>query len=201
MDFRLAQSPVGQSHYRIFPEIPKSWKDVHNRCLTGATERAEAVAFARADGRIQWVQWEGRPWRDESGNIGRIVVATEDVTARIQAEASADHLAAIVASSHEAIISTDLNSIVTTWNGGATRLLGYDADEIVGKPIGLIIPPERIAEEADAFRRLRLDAGVGLRETTRIAKDGRVLDVELTTSPIRNSFGTLYGVSHVMRDI
>ena len=100
-------------------------------------------------GEYQWVQWQGRPWRDESGNIGGIVIATEDVTAHRQAEASADHLAAIVASSHEAIVSTDLNSIVTTWNGGATSLLGYNADEIVGKPIGLMIPPERIAEEAE----------------------------------------------------
>ncbi len=201
MDFQLVESPVGQSHYRVFPEIPESWKAVHNRCLGGATERIEAVAFARADGRIQWVHWEGRPWRDDSGNIGGIVIAAEDVTARKQAEASADHLAAIVASSHDTIISTDLDSVVTAWNGGATRLLGYEADEIVGKPISLIVPPEHVAEDVGGVTHLNLDAGVALRETTRITRDGRVLEVELTISPIRNSFGTIYGVSHVMRDI
>ena len=200
-DFRLAESPVGQNHYRVLPDIPESWKAVHNRCLGGATERIDAVAFARADGRIQWVRWEGRPWRDDTGNIGGIVITTEDVTARKQADASADHLAAIVASSHDAIISTDLNSVVTAWNAGATRLLGYEADEIVGQQISLIVPPERLAEDAGGFTQLHPDAGVALRETTRIAKDGRVLDVELTISPIRNSFGTIYGASHVMRDI
>ena len=174
---------------------------MHRRCLAGATEQTEAVAFARADGRIQWVRWEGRPWRDDTGNIGGIVISTEDFTTRKQAEASADHLAAIIASTYEAIISTDLNSVITTWNEGATRLLGYDADEFVGKHIDLIVPAEHLSEEVGAARQLHSTSGIALRETTKIAKDGRVFDVELTLSPIKNALGAIYGMSHFLRDI
>lgn len=201
MDFRLAESPLGRNHYQVFPEIPESWKTVHRRCLAGATEQTEAVAFARADGRIQWVRWEGRPWRDDTGNIGGIVISIEDFTTRKQAEASADHLAAIIASTYEAIISTDLDSVITTWNEGATRLLGYDADESVGKHIDLIVPAEHLSEEVGAARQLHSTSGIALRETTRIAKDGRVFDVELTLSPIKNALGAIYGMSHFLRDI
>src|SRR5579871_3776847 len=95
-DYRLTSSPVGRKHYQIFPEIPAAWKAVHRRCLEGATEQAEALAFPRADGRIQWVRWEGRPWRDDTGRIGGIVIVTEDVTAQRASEAAARHLASIV---------------------------------------------------------------------------------------------------------
>jgi len=125
-DFRLSASPVGQSHYLLFPEIPEHWKAVHRKCLAGAVEHLEAVALPRANGSLQWVRWDGRPWRDENGNVGGIVIATEDVTAG----AEASHC-----------------------------------------------------------------------ETTRIAKDGHILDAALTFSPIRNPFGKILGLSHVLRDI
>ena len=199
--FGLTMSPVGRRHYDVFPEIPAAWKAAENRCLAGATERLEAVAFPHTDGSLQWVRWEARPWRDEKGMIGGIVIATEDLTARKEAEASADHLASIVASSRDAIISTDFESTVTSWNAGASRLFGYDAEEMVGKSVALIIPPDRVAEERGGFERLLSVESVAHRETTRVAEDGRVLDVELTLLPIRNSFGTVSGVCHVMRDI
>jgi PAS domain S-box-containing protein len=80
------QELVGRSHYEIFPEIPESWREVHNRCLEGATERSDGERFLRPDGREQWVRWEIQPWTRLPGEIGGIVLFSEDITARKQSE-------------------------------------------------------------------------------------------------------------------
>jgi PAS domain S-box-containing protein len=86
-DYKLGQSDlIGQSHYDIFPEIPDTWKAVHRRALAGEVLRADSERFARVDGSVHWLRWEVRPWRDASGTIAGIVLFSEDVTARMQAE-------------------------------------------------------------------------------------------------------------------
>ncbi|KJS30474.1 MAG: hypothetical protein VR64_15995 [Desulfatitalea sp. BRH_c12] len=86
-DYKLGQSNlIGQSHYDIFPEIPDTWKAVHRRALAGEVLRADSERFARVDGSVHWLRWEVRPWRDASGTIAGIVLFSEDVTARMQAE-------------------------------------------------------------------------------------------------------------------
>ncbi|HEX2861593.1 MAG TPA: PAS domain S-box protein, partial [Lacunisphaera sp.] len=88
-DFKLeGRHIVGQSHYEIFPEVSERWRAIHARCLDGATEINEADAFDRADGRRQWLSWRVQPWRKASGEIGGIVMFTEDITARKQLEDS-----------------------------------------------------------------------------------------------------------------
>lgn len=77
---------IGHSHYEIFPEIPQRWKDIHRRCLDGATERCDEDPFVRADGHTDWVKWEVRPWRKADGGIGGIIIFSELITARKQAE-------------------------------------------------------------------------------------------------------------------
>ena len=110
-------------------------------------------------------------------------------------------LAAIVASSDDAIISKTLNGIITSWNAGAERLFGYTADEAIGQPMTLIIPAERHEEESDILRRIRLGQRVEHFETVRVAKDGRRVDVSLTISPVHDRHGRVIGASKVGRDI
>jgi PAS domain S-box-containing protein len=121
--------------------------------------------------------------------------------ARKQAEDAILHLASIVSSSDDAIISKDLNGIIVSWNAGAERMYGYRAEEAVGQPITLIFPPERQDEFLQIMERLRRGERVDHFETVRVCKDGRRLHVSITISPIRNSSGILIGASSIARDI
>ena len=110
-------------------------------------------------------------------------------------------LAAIVASSDDAIISKTLQGIITSWNEGAERLFGYTAKEAIGKPITMLIPPDRTNEAEMILSRLQRGERVDQFETVRLAKDGRLIEISLTISPIRNEAGALVGASKVARDI
>jgi len=86
--YQLEDQPIiGRSHYDIFPELPRHWRDVHQRCLAGATEKSDGDPFPRADGAIYWIRWEIRPWHQSDGGIGGIIIFSEDITAQKQAEA------------------------------------------------------------------------------------------------------------------
>lgn len=110
-------------------------------------------------------------------------------------------LAAIVDSSDDAIVSKDLNGIITSWNRSAERLFGYTSEEAVGRSITLIIPPERLDEEAHILEKLRRGERVDHFETVRMRKDGSKLDVSLTISPVKDAQGRVIGASKVARDI
>jgi PAS domain S-box-containing protein len=132
---------------------------------------------------------------------GRIVVAIEDITTRKRAEEAQASLAAIVESSDDAIISKDLSGVITSWNSGAERLFGYSAQEAVGQPITLLIPPDRFDEENGIVERIRRGEGVDNFETVRRRKDGTLVDVSVAVSPIRDRAGTVVGASKIARDI
>ncbi len=200
-DYNLESSPLGRRHYDVFPEISEAWKAVHRRCLEGAAESSEGEPFLRADGRVQWTKWSAWPWRDGRGRVGGMVLSTENITARKEAEAEAAHFASVVTYSSDAIVAKSLDSIVTSWNAGATRLFGYASAEMIGQPIQRIIPPDRLREEEHIIERLRHGETIEHFETQRVAKDGRVLDVSLSISPMRNAFGAIVGASKIMHDI
>ena len=111
------------------------------------------------------------------------------------------HLAAIVSSSDDAIISKDLNGVVVSWNRAAERLFGYTAAEAIGRHISLIIPKDRLSEEDFVIGRIRAGLGVDHYETIRQHKDGSFLEISLTVSPIHGSNGTVVGASKIARDI
>ena len=124
-----------------------------------------------------------------------------DVTERHLAEITAHRLAAIVASSDDAIIGNDLSSIITSWNFGAERIFGYTADEMIGSSIVQLIPPDRQEEETEVLSRIRRGEHCDHFETIRLAKDGRQLNVSVTVSPIKDSTGDVVGASTIVRDI
>jgi PAS domain S-box-containing protein len=124
-----------------------------------------------------------------------------DLIERTQAEEAAAHLAAIVASTSDAIASKTLDGIITSWNASAERMFGYTAREIVGQSVLLLIPPDRHAEEEHILARLRAGERIEHYETVRVTKDGRPLDVSLTISPVRDSAGAIIGASKIVRDI
>src|SRR5436190_19586 len=114
---------------------------------------------------------------------------------------TAAFLAAIVDSSNDAIISKDLNGIITSWNQGAQHIFGYQPHEAIGRPISILIPPEHIQEEAYILDRIRRGERVEHFETVRRRKDGSEVEISLTVSPIRDAEGTVIGASKIARDI
>lgn len=110
-------------------------------------------------------------------------------------------LAAIVESSDDAIISKDLNGIIASWNKGAERLFGYRAEEVVGKPVTILMPPERVTEEPAILARIRSGERMDHYETVRRRKDGTLLDISLTISPVKDGTGRIVGASKIARDI
>lgn len=120
---------------------------------------------------------------------------------RFGAEIELARLAAIVASSDDAIVSKDLNGIVNSWNRAAERIFGFLADEMIGRSIKSIIPPELQSEEDDIISRIKRGERIEHYDTTRLRKDGSRVSVSLTVSPLRNSEGTIVGASKIARDV
>src|SRR4051794_17922966 len=110
-------------------------------------------------------------------------------------------LAAIVESSLDAIVSKDLNGVITSWNGGAERLFGYPADEAIGQPGAMLIPADRLGEEDVVLAGIRRGEHVDHFDTVRLRKDQTTIDVSLTISPIRDGQGRIVGASKIARDI
>ena len=168
---------------------------------TGDRFRAE-YRLRRKDGAYVWVLDECVPVRDEHGHITSWQGVLVDITDRITAQAAQGHLAALVMSAEDAIISSDLDGLITSWNPGARRLYGYRAEEILGRPFDQLLPTT-VDRDALAVRiqAARSGATVELFETQRQRQDGTVVDVAITMSPIRDENGKIIGVSTIARDI
>ena len=131
----------------------------------------------------------------------RVWGTQRDITERKQAEEVRARLAAIVESSEDAIIAKTLDGIITDWNRGAKKIYGYSAQEVLGKPINILVPPDRPNEIPMILERLRRGEAIEHYETVRVTKDGRRLDISLTISPIRDSAGKIVGASTIARNI
>ena len=158
------------------------------------------VLIAR-DGTEYPIDDSAAPIRERLGTLAGVVLVFRDVTERRAAELAATRLAAIVESSDDAIVSKDVRGIVLSWNPGAERIFGYTAAEMVGRSITTIIPPDRLAEEPQIIARFQRGERVEHFETIRRRKDGTLIPVSLTISPIRDSEGTVIGASKIARDI
>jgi PAS domain S-box-containing protein len=160
----------------------------------------EAIA-ERPDGtRVNFLPYP-TPLRDASGRLIGAINLLMDITERHQAEVELAHLAAIVTSSDDAIISKSLEGRITSWNAAATRIFGYQASEMVDQSITRIIPPELHDDEKRILAHLARGERIDHYETVRVAKDGRRIEVSLTVSALRDRFGKVIGASKVARDI
>jgi two-component system, chemotaxis family, CheB/CheR fusion protein len=187
---------IGRTIRQAFPGEPEAWFQTYDHVLrTGESTRFERGLVTQ--GRVL----ELYAFRIEDDSHRRLAVIFKDITARKRAEEAQARLAAIVASSDDAIVSKDLNGVITSWNSGAERLFGYSAQEAVGQPITLLIPPDRLDEESGIVERIRRGEVVEHFETIRRRKDGTLFDVSVAVSPIRDSRGTVVGASKIARDI
>jgi PAS domain S-box-containing protein len=176
--------------------------------IHAATQRAAAGETIRdtlpqqlADGTERIVEFALFPIRDDSGAVCLLNFAARDITERKRVEDSMAHFAAIVENSDDAIITMDLNSIITSWNKAAIRIFGYNPGEVIGKPVSIIIPEDRQNEEPTILDRIRRGQRVNHYETIRQRKDGTHVEVSLSVSPLRDAKGQLIGASKIIRDV
>jgi len=167
---------------------------------TGEPFRGEYRCIA-ADGRTVWVLDETYLVRDEEGRPAFVQGFLLDVTARRAAEAARAQLASIVESSDDAIISTDLEGRITSWNQGAERTYGWTAAEAVGELVSMLAPPDRSEEPLSFLEQVRDGQGFLHQEVVRQRRDGGLLDISLTLSPVRDSAGKVVGASAISRDV
>jgi PAS domain S-box-containing protein len=155
----------------------------------------------RKDGTLIDVSLTVSPIRDQDGNIVGAAKIARDITQQRVAEDAARKLAAIVEFSEDAIVSKDLDGYITSWNKGAERIFGYTAEEIIGKPVTTIIPPELHGDEPRILAKIKAGERIEHFETTRIHKDGERLNISLTVSPIRDENGKIVGAAKIARDV
>jgi PAS domain S-box-containing protein len=193
---------IGRSIRLIVPRDRQAEEDhVLSAVSRGETIDHFETVRRRKNGSIVPISLTVSPIRDAAGAIVGASKIARDLTRTDRIHRDALHLAAIVDSSDDAIVGKDLNSVVTSWNAAAERMFGYSAAEIVGKSVRVIIPDDRQHEEDDVLRRIRGGQRIEHYETSRRRKDGTLLPVSLTISPICNERGVVIGASKIARDI
>ena len=197
-----AAEAVGQSIRMI---IPADRQDEEDHVL--ATIRAgQAVTHfetvrQRKDGTLVSISLTVSPIRDANGIIIGASKIARDITARKEAELASRRLTAVVKSSDDAIVTKTLDGTITSWNPGAERIFGYSEDEAIGRSIRMLIPDDRQTEEDMVLGKIRSGQIVDHYETVRRRKDGTLIAISLTVSPIRDDSGAIVGASKIARDI
>ncbi len=195
--FQLLPQDVGRPIEAFHHNLESSTfvEDVRKVLATGVPVEREVRA---TDGR--WYYLRNLPYR-QGGRLAGVVVTLLDVGALRTAEADSRLLSAIVESSADAIIATDTDGTITQWNRGAVRMYGWEAEEVLGRPMTVIVPDGKQAELRDISARVMRGENVEVLETVRRRKDGSTLYVSLQVSPIRGSRGDVVAVSSVDRDV
>ena len=198
----LPEEIIGQSVLKL---IPPDLQDEETLILS-KLRKGERVQYFHTkrltkSGKLIDVSLTISPVKDEQGSIIGVSKIARDITDVIESEKQSAMLSAIVSHSDDAIISKDLNSIVTSWNSSAERLFGYTAEEMIGQSIVKLIPEDRLQEEPDIIARIKRGLRVDHFETKRTTKQGTLLDVSLTISPVMDLLGRIIGISKIARDI
>ena len=199
-----ADEAVSQSVAKLLIPADRQNEELEILARLRKGERVEhfETVRRRKDGTLLETSLTISPVRDASGAIIGACKIARDISDRKRTERAAFLLGAIVDSSDDAILSKDLNGIITSWNKSAERVFGYSAEEAIGQSVStLLIPADRQNEEPEILARLRKGERVEHFETVRRRKDGTLIDISLTISPVRNASGAIIGASKIARDI
>ncbi|MGH8230061.1 MAG: PAS domain-containing protein, partial [Steroidobacteraceae bacterium] len=184
---------------RIAPGDRPGWQAMHRRVCGGEKLSWEYDIIGLEGGRRS-IETHAVPLALPDGRTAQLALR-RDVTRRKSDERKGAHLAAIVESCEDAIISKSLEGVIQTWNAGASRLFGYSAEEAVGRSIRMLIPPERHREEDEILTRLRAGERIEHFESVRVTKSGRRIEVSLTISPMKGAGGRIIAASKIARNI
>jgi two-component system sensor histidine kinase VicK len=197
-----AEQMVGRSISVLVPlDRPDEIQEILAKVKTGARVEHFETKRVHKDGNVIDVSLTVSPVRDADGTVLGASLVARDISDRKRADAISSELAAIVDSSDDAIIGKTLDGVITSWNHGAQHLYGYAAEEMVGQTIALLVPPARPHELEEILGSLADNKGAKHFEADRVRKDGMMIYVAVTISPIRNSYGTVVGSSSIARDI
>ena len=153
------------------------------------------------DGREIPIDDSAAPIRTRDGQIVGAVLIFRDVTERRRHEQTINRLAAIVDASEDAILTKTIDGTITSWNEGAAWMFGYPEADVIGRPVAMLVPSDRVVEEKEFFRRIGRGERVQHFETERIAKDGRRVQVSVSLSPLKSAAGSVIGISTIARDV
>ena len=197
-----AEEMIGQSILRLIPpDLHGEEAELLAKVRAGVRIHHYETTRLRKDGSPVQVSLTVSPVRDADGKVIGASKVARDITLQRQTENTLAHFAAIVESSDDAIISKDLNGIITSWNPAAERLYGWRAAEIIGRSVMKIIPPDLEHEEAKILGSIMQGEKIDHFETVRITKGGQRVEVSLTVSPVRNAAGSIIGASKIARAI
>jgi diguanylate cyclase (GGDEF)-like protein/PAS domain S-box-containing protein len=181
---------IGHSHYDVFPDLPPNWLKVHRRGLGGETLKSDEERYDRADGGTYWIRWEVRPWLTGTGSIGGIIIFSEDITARKQAEAHLELAASVFTHAAEGIVITDPSGTILDVNDSFTQITGYGRDEVLGRKTSILRSGRQSKEFYANMWHDLAETGHWSGEIWNRAKDGRVFAEMLTITAVRDKAGS-----------
>ncbi|WP_395773604.1 PAS domain S-box protein [Agrobacterium pusense] len=181
-------------------DLPENQRLFQHMVQTGESFEIEK-RYVRGDGSLVWVANSVSAIRDDGGNMSQAVAISVDIGERRHAQEIEKHLASMIASSNDAIMGIDLDMKITSWNAAAEKLYGYSQDEIVGRSVLMLVPDGRQEEEPRILTEVKAGRFVEPYETQRRRKDGRLVEVLLSVSPIRDANGRVIGASKTAHDI
>ena len=185
------EDAVGKADHEIFPkQIADQFTANDNAVLAAGKPLALEEDAPHDDGIHNYISIKF-PLEEGDGRIARVCGIATDITERKQLELASQRLAAIVEGSDDTIIGKDLNGVITSWNSGAQKMFGYTASEAIGRPVSMLAAPERMDEMPGILSKIQQGLHIGHYETRRRTKDGRILDVSLTVSPVFDGQGGL----------
>lgn len=191
----------GKIYYPDGRLMPLDERPMAKTLKEGKSYEGSTIVIERSDHSFRSLLVFPRPLFDKENKLIGAYNTLVDITDKQITEAKQAFLSAIVESSDDAIVSKDLNSIISSWNKGAERIFGYTEAEAIGRPITMIIPPAKLHEEDFILSKIRAGDKIDHFETIRIHKSGKEIPISLTVSPIRDSAGNIIGASKIARDI